>query len=434
MKQSAEMAVQSSQEERRLSFHLTIEQILRCRDEEGRPLGELKVPAEERADVPMRVARCPYPGSRQHHELPMNMSAFEQISRRWPELLEAIEYVRRAYLSRTLVPEPNKALNMEELWAVSSACAVAINFLLYRAHEPYRSGSLPTLAAVLYKVSLGIFSAVETLAVQRILLASYEPTGTATAEELSAVADDFGLFISLTGVCAGPPALIHTSINAFTEGQPGALQAEGMRALFPEPGLLLDFAAEWRALRIVVLALLIRMHQLQRELSGEWEMAGAHVGLREGFGQMAAMVAGLEPEVRQQVVSALGAVVPKELRPAFSAAFSLETASASPERVCQWLNGADPASLSPELRERLPRLLGQAWHLEEQALELLGQVHARMARALGFSGIRRWDRSDLDECFGGSPLSLLAKGCGLSAAALPSSCAGSGDACPSRPA
>ncbi len=413
MNQPPEKAFDAPPEERILSFYLAIEQLLRCRDEEGRPLGEAKLPAEERADVPMRLARCPYPDSRQNHELPMNMSAFEQISRRWSELLGAIEYVRRAYLSRSAVPVPGKVLNMEQLWAVSSACAVATDFLLHRAREPYHSGSLPALSAVLYKVSLGIFSAVETLAIQRILTASYDPAGSATPEELYAVADDLGLFMSSSGVCAGPPALIHTAIKAFTERQPGVLQEEGMRALFPEPGLLLDFSAGWRALRIVVIALLIRMHQLQGELSGEWDMAEAHTGVREGFGLIATMVAGLEPEVREQVVAALGAVVPEELRPAYSAAFLLETPSASPEQVGQWLHGASPGSLPPALHERLPRLLGQALHLEAQTLELLGQIHARMARALGFSSFRRWDRSDLLECVGASPLSLLTKACGV---------------------
>jgi hypothetical protein len=175
-------------------------------DTVGRPVGEGRSSVFQ--DVPTEMRTCPYPGSRYHHEKPMNASAIQRMPP-WPQLLALMTWLSHRHRQRYGVG----VTNSDDLARITSAGILLVDYLALRRENPIQSGEVPLLVSGIYKVCLGYQLA-------------YLPQR--FAEEGARVAlpdaDGFlkylegdGVLIGEAEVCSCPPDMIVASYKSITQ-------------------------------------------------------------------------------------------------------------------------------------------------------------------------------------------------------------------------
>lgn len=190
--------------------------LTRYRDADGRPLcGEALIDDPEfRASLELR--RCPYVGSRKHHELPMNVSALKQMTKSWDDALGTARLLGKLLTNGAASggggdDEPRGTLH---LMRVAYACVCLPLFLLYREEEPMPDRGVPGFVSGLHKASIDIATGAQLL-----LVLSY--SGEPWPGTLHQFIEHHKLLIGSIGVCAGPPHMID-EIAAVMANEPNA--------------------------------------------------------------------------------------------------------------------------------------------------------------------------------------------------------------------
>ncbi len=198
-------------------LHVPRERIFALRDREGRALGERAVLDEPAGGAEMVLKRCPYTGSRHHHEHPMNASALTQMTQRWSDVLGLVGYFHSLH-SAALGHAPARFF---EVWHVIQHMKLLPWFLTRRAQAPVESGALDPLAAVTFKLMRGIDDVVQRMSLNELL---YEMAGELesapplTGASIHDEAEQSGALIGPNEVCAGPPKLIEDFAGALIVG------------------------------------------------------------------------------------------------------------------------------------------------------------------------------------------------------------------------
>lgn len=188
--------------------------LTRFRDADGRPLcGEALITDPEfRASLELR--RCPYAGSRKHHERPMNVSALKQMTRNWDEALATVKTLCGAFGPGTGQPE---------LMRVAWAAVCLPLYLLHREAAPMQDGQVPGFVSGLHKASIDIATAVQLMLVRA--RSGDAPAGEGGPAGVLDFVEREGLLVGALGVCAGPPHMIHELVAAMA-GTPVASVGE----------------------------------------------------------------------------------------------------------------------------------------------------------------------------------------------------------------
>jgi hypothetical protein len=163
--------------------------------------------------VPTEWARCRFSGSRFEEERPMNVSAMRQVRHHFEALLQAMAAIRARLLARA----GRSPADLTFLAILSDVFFMLGAWVLVRPGEPVRNGELPAWLTSLQKTAAGI-----GLPVRQLLFFSRDlPFDEAArlepdAAELLRVSEEALLFMSPTGVCAGPPAMVERALRVFT--------------------------------------------------------------------------------------------------------------------------------------------------------------------------------------------------------------------------
>lgn len=175
------------------------------RDADGRPLCGEAIVDDPEFRSQLELKRCPYPGSRRHHPLPMNVSALKQMKRGWPLLLGTAQLVSRLF-GRSAPHAPPTARLMR---AACGAMCLPL-YLLHRAASPMRDGEVPGFVSGLHKASIDIATGAQ-------LMLLYAERGDPGAS-LHEFVEHHGLLVGGAGVCAGPPLMIEEVTRVLSGG------------------------------------------------------------------------------------------------------------------------------------------------------------------------------------------------------------------------
>lgn len=217
------------------------------RDEEGRPLGESKLPPEQRPDVPLQQRPCPYAGSRHNHPRPMNVSALRQMSAHWQEALGGIALLRSMYCEE----RKQERLRLVDVWRVAGLTTSLVPFAFLRGWSPVADGQLPAAVAVAYKAALGVSFTCEVM-----LSDGAAPfDAPVDAETLYDFADRQKHFIGPQEVCAGPEAMVKDLLRLLVDGTGPRGDPAATAAVLSDGRRFLQFAHATASLDLLRLAL-----------------------------------------------------------------------------------------------------------------------------------------------------------------------------------
>ena len=177
-------------------------------DVAGRPVGEGRSDAFRIVHTELHA--CPYPGSRNNHVKPMNVTALRQMPS-WPQILTMLHWLSQRYRAR----KGGKVVTSDDLAQVTSSGIFLIDYLVLRRHRPLRSGETPTLVSGLYKVCLGF-----QLAYLPERFAGQPTTaGLPDARGFYAYLEENELLIGEAEVCSGSAAMIMQAYEAIIGGR-----------------------------------------------------------------------------------------------------------------------------------------------------------------------------------------------------------------------
>ncbi|HEX7840072.1 MAG TPA: hypothetical protein VF469_21495 [Kofleriaceae bacterium] len=196
-------------------------------DADGRQVGEAKVfPARLRLDCETEWRVCQYSGSRFRDDTPMNVTALKAMIKHWKPMMATILRVRAALRERL---GPSRGPSPES-WRIGELHVLSCVVLALPAFQLVKHGgsSPPPLHPVLsslFRITDGIRMTTSQM------MFSIEHTRPAdepvTADELYLRAEQHGLLLSGTGVCAGPKHLIDEFLCTVVDGAP----AKGIEGL-----------------------------------------------------------------------------------------------------------------------------------------------------------------------------------------------------------
>lgn len=178
------------------------------RDDDDRPLREGRTPAEYLGPGEIDYRPCPYPGSRQVPNNPMNVSALRQTSAHWDEIVEALRFLRTAYAEARGGYGPD----VMDLWRVSQLGSALPWYFVLRG-EP-----LPAYAAALSKATLGTGILAQRL-ILKMLTEAWQPPPF-TVPQLWALAESTGTLVGETEVCSAPERMILKFLDVLVAGTP----------------------------------------------------------------------------------------------------------------------------------------------------------------------------------------------------------------------
>lgn len=173
------------------------------RDDNGRPLGERRAPADSRRDVSTELVTCPYHDER-HGKL-MNRPALEPTMRQFAAVGEQV-----AAFHAALPPGAPSWLRM--LWAVLDQFAAPARYLLLRRQS---DGPVPAALSAGHKLAAGYFGALLALLREQ---AAGRTLPEASAESFATFVSERGALIGASEVCAGPPHNIRVLTRFFVHG------------------------------------------------------------------------------------------------------------------------------------------------------------------------------------------------------------------------
>ncbi len=204
-------------------------------DADDRQVGEANVyPPSLRLDRETEWRICQYSGSRYQDDSPMNITALKAMIKHWKPMMAALLAVRGALKQRLGV--------VDEKWSIGDLHTLSCVVLTLPAYQLMkRGGSSPQpplhpVLSSLFRITDGIRM---TMYEMQFSLAQTPRRADelTSAAEIYAYCEQHGVFISPTGVCAGPKPLIDEFLITAVDGVP----AEGIHGLehSPEVGALL---------------------------------------------------------------------------------------------------------------------------------------------------------------------------------------------------
>ena len=220
---------------------------MRMRDDEGRPLGESKVPPEQRHGVAFDLRSCPFADSRHNNERPMNASALKQMLAHWEGALGTIALLRSLYCAEA----KQERLRLIDVWRLGGLTSSIADFAFLRAWSPLGDGDLPAAVAVAYKAPLGIAST--TAAMWADGAARFDAI--VEADALYEYADRRGHFIGPEQVCAGPVAMVKEVLRLVVDGGGPQGRPSVAAAVIADSGRFMQFSHGAASLRLVRMAL-----------------------------------------------------------------------------------------------------------------------------------------------------------------------------------
>lgn len=173
------------------------------RDDNGRPLGERRAPADSRRDVSTELVPCPYHDERLGKL--MNRPALEPTMRQFAAVADQV-----AAFHAALPPDAPSWPRM--LWAVLDQFSAPARYLLQRRQA---DGPVPAALAAGHKLAAGYFGALLALLREQ---ASGGALPKASAESFAAFVTERGALIGASEVCAGPPHNIRVLTRFFLHG------------------------------------------------------------------------------------------------------------------------------------------------------------------------------------------------------------------------
>jgi len=187
-------------------------------DVEGRHIGESNVfPDAMRMKLPTEWKTCPYPGSRYRDDAMMNVTALRSMTRHWKPTLHGVLAVRDEFLRRyPLLPDGRWRLG--DLHALCCALLALPTLLLMRANGPVANGTLDPVLSSIFRVTDGVRMVASYLLFLPEAPMTYD-TPISAAELLHATERD-NHFLSIRGVCAGPPHMVDEFLATLMDGKP----------------------------------------------------------------------------------------------------------------------------------------------------------------------------------------------------------------------
>ena len=199
-------------------------------DTEGRQVGEANVfPKPLRLDIPTEWRTCPHAGSRFQDELPMNVTALKSMRAYWKPMLVMLQRIREAYLRR--VPHARRGWNVGTLERLSSLVLTVPAYFLMRRHDRVENGQLHPALSSMYRVTDGVRMTTHYMLFVPVEEPTRDPEAPVTSTDVYDYAERNGLFLSDTGVCAGPKAMIDEFLGVLVNGQP----VEGAESMVLDP-------------------------------------------------------------------------------------------------------------------------------------------------------------------------------------------------------
>jgi hypothetical protein len=193
-------------------------------DADGRQVGENNVsPRTLFLDLPTQRKLCSYPGSRYQHDLPMNVTAMKQMSRRWPELMSLTEQFRDAVVER-MPPRHPTSRTAGELHFIAVCTLASVGYVMVRGVDPVPNGQLDGGLAAMFRLIDGVRLVTNDLV--RELPDAQGCETPVNAEAIAAYAERHDAYRGLHGVCAGPPALIAEYLRVLLGEEAAPIQAE----------------------------------------------------------------------------------------------------------------------------------------------------------------------------------------------------------------
>ena len=247
-------------------------------DDDGRPVGEQRAPALYEA-TPTELKRCPYPGSRNHHERPMNLSALRQMTQSWPQILVALAGWQRKYAERT----PRTSYDYFDLWKVCFQASALPVYWMYENAPRTPDARVPVFASAVYKVLLGIVGVAGELAMmeslrKRHLLVRLSHRGPLYAFSPSAFHEYVEVKQQLIGakeVCAGPKKLIEEAMKSLMLGEAnGAFPAHPFEGLIEDADRFYEFVDEAARLAMAHFAYVLSTRKLLAPAPSGWRPGG----------------------------------------------------------------------------------------------------------------------------------------------------------------
>ncbi len=248
-------------------------------DGDDRQVGEANVfPPALRLDRETEWRVCQYPGSRYQDDSPMNITALKAMIKHWKPMMAALLDVRAALAERLGIAPGQK-------WTIGDLHTLAVAVLALPAYSMMKGGGrspqppLHPVLSSLFRITDGV--RMTTYEMQFLLSEKPRCAGEEmTAAEMFQYAEQHGVFISPTGVCAGPKPLIDefllTAVDGVTpEGTAGLTQAPEVAALLAELPAALDYGMRGLQIWGLSQATWLVMSQAYRELLGELERAVA---------------------------------------------------------------------------------------------------------------------------------------------------------------
>ncbi len=261
-------------------------------DGDGRQVGEANVfPPGLRLDREAEWRVCQYSGSRYRDERPMNVTALKAMIKHWKPMMKVMARVRDELLVRLAAAGGRSRLGA---WTVGDLHLYASVVLALPAYWLMKGGGtspqppLHPILSSLFRITDGI-----RMTTHEMLFLSAErtraPGERTSAAELYAFAERNGSFLSDTGVCAGPKAMIEEFLAVAIDGAAveGTAELElpaEVNALLAELPAALDYGLRglqvWGVGRSVWLAMSLAYKELRRVLSSATGEAGLRLRAR----------------------------------------------------------------------------------------------------------------------------------------------------------
>ncbi|MEZ4362677.1 MAG: hypothetical protein R3B48_20970 [Kofleriaceae bacterium] len=212
-------------------------------DGDDRQVGEANVfPPALRLDRETEWRTCQYAGSRYRDESPMNITALKAMIKHWKAMMVTMLAVREHLWKRLGSPE---TWSVGDLHTFSSVVLALPAYQLVKGggHTPQRP--LHPVLSSLFRITDGI----RMTTYEMLFLLSEKPRhpdDLMTAAELYSYAETHGVFISDTGVCAGPKPLIDEFLAVAVDGTPiegteGLVLAPEVQSLLAELPEVIDY-------------------------------------------------------------------------------------------------------------------------------------------------------------------------------------------------
>jgi hypothetical protein len=404
-------------------------------DTDGRQVGENNVvPRMLFLDLPTQRRTCAYPGSRYQDELPMNVTALKNMTKRWAELLSLTEQLRQAVTAR-MPPRDPKSLTAGELYfhvICQLACAA---YVMVRGVDPVPNGQLDGGLAAVFRLIDGV-----RLVNNDILRDTPGVHGCNTpvsAKSIAEWAERYSVYRGTWGVCAGPPGLIDEYLQVLfgetaapIQAEPNAAERLGDLEAALDYGLLgqrvestTRFFGAMQALLHHRLQAVFRGHEPRTALQEKVEApvdVQHYPMLRTDHPLVETFT--LEMEIDRWLFSRAGEALPGKVSAAsLDDLFKLDPAAqaASQRRLAEFFAHALPAdkAVAEPICGELAAIAADAFALERRCLKVVGREQGTLNDRLRRKQGRPLDHTDIAAFYSprsGPPMyQTLAEGLGV---------------------